>query len=215
VTYSIVARDPETGQLGVAVASRVLAIGALCPWIEAGVGVVATQAFVEVTYGPRTLSALRQGATPTGALEELIVADPQAATRQIAVVDGIGRVAVYDGEECLPEAGHVTGGQFSCQANMMRNSGVPETMAEAFVATEGPLVVRLLSALDAAEAAGGDFRGRQSSAVKVVSGRPEGRMGGMLIDLRVDDHPEPLVELRRLTELLRTSGWFGKDTANR
>jgi len=213
VTYSIVARDPETGQLGVGVASRVLAVGALCPWIESGVGAVATQSFVEVSYGPKALSALRQGSTPARALDELTAADPQAATKQVAVVDAKGRVAVHNGGQCIAEAGHVTGEQFSCQANMMRNRGIPEAMAEAFTATEGSLVVRLLNALDAAEAAGGDFRGRQSSAIKVVAKRPQGGMGGLLVDLRVDDHPEPLAELRRLTELLRTTGWFGQGKA--
>jgi uncharacterized Ntn-hydrolase superfamily protein len=210
VTYSIVARDPDTGQLGVGVASRVLAVGALCPWGEPGVGAVATQSFVELSYGTKTLSALRQGAAPALVLEELTDADPGAPTRQVAVVDATGRVAVHDGEQCIAEAGHVLGEQFSCQANMMRYPGVPEAMADAFARTKGSLVVRILSALDAAEAAGGDFRGRQSSAVKIVAKNSEDGLNGLLIDLRVDDHPEPLAELRRLMDLHTTGGWFGE-----
>lgn len=211
MTFSIVAHDPDTGQLGVGIASRVLAVGALGPWAEAGVGAVATQAFIEVSYGPKALAALRQGATPALALAELTSADPEAATRQVAVVDTAGRVAVHQGDQCIPEAGHVIGEQFSCQANMMRNPSVPEAMADAFTASAGPLVLCILNALDAAEAAGGDFRGRQSSAVKIVAGQPDGWLGGLLIDLRVDDHPEPMAELRRLTELHLTAGWFGAE----
>lgn len=209
MTFSIVARDPQTGELGVGVASRVLAVGALCPWLEPGVGAVATQSFVDVTYGRKALSALRRGTAPGHVLADLTSADPGAPTRQVAVLDVRGRVAVHDGEQCIPEAGHVTGEQFSCQANMMRHPGVPGAMADGFSSTRGSLTDRILSALDAAEAAGGDFRGRQSSAVKVVAPDPGGWLGGLVIDLRVDDHPEPLVELRRLTELHRTAGWFG------
>jgi uncharacterized Ntn-hydrolase superfamily protein len=210
VTYSIVARDPETGELGVGVASRVLAVGALCPWAEPGVGAVATQSFVDLSYGTKSLAGLRQGASPAIVLEELTTADAGAATRQVAVVDAMGRVAVHDGTECISEAGHVLGEQFSCQANMMRHRGVPEAMADAFATTDGSLVVRILSALDAAEAAGGDFRGRQSSAMKIVAKDPTEGMNGLLIDLRVDDHPAPLSELRRLMELHARGGWFGE-----
>lgn len=201
MTYSIVARDPAAGQLGVGVASHVLAVGAVCPWVEPGVGAVATQAFLEVSYGPRLLSALRQGVAPADALRDLTSADTLAPTRQVAVVDASGRLACHDGAQCVPEAGHLQAEGFSCQANMMRDPRVPEAMAAAFAASEGPLTGRILSALDAAESAGGDIRGRQSAAVKVVAEQPEGRIGGWLVDLRVDDHPEPLVELRRLAQL--------------
>jgi uncharacterized Ntn-hydrolase superfamily protein len=209
VTYSIVARDPATGELGVAVASRALAVGALCPGLEAGGGAVAPQAMVDVTCGAKALAALRQGTAPTALLAELMSADSEAAGRQVAVIDASGRVAVHDGEQCVPEAGHVVGEQFSCQANMMRNPQVPEAMADAFATSAGSLLDRMLHALDAAEAAGGDFRGRQSSAIKVVSADPGGRFGGLLVDLRVVDDPEPLVELRRFVDLYRTAGWFG------
>jgi uncharacterized Ntn-hydrolase superfamily protein len=170
---------------------------------------VATQSFVELSYGAKSLAALRDGTAPATVLEELTGADAGAATRQVAVIDAQGRIAVHDGSQCVPEAGSVLGEQFSCQANMMRRSGVPEAMADAFVTTSGPLAARILSALDAAEAAGGDFRGRQSSAVKIVANDPVEGINGLLIDLRVDDHPEPLSELRRLVDLHATGGWFG------
>ncbi len=203
MTYSIVARDPDSGQLGVAVQSHFLAVGGLCPWAAPEVGAVATQAMVEVTYGPRLLSALREGKEPEAALRELTAADNAAATRQVAAVDTSGRVAVHTGTDCIAEAGHRTGDGFSCQANMMRDPGVPDAMADAFSAASGDLANRLLAALDAAEAAGGDIRGRQSAAIKVVGGpgQTDGELSGWLLDVRVDDDAEPLRELRRLVRL--------------
>jgi uncharacterized Ntn-hydrolase superfamily protein len=201
VTYSIVARDPATGELGVAVQTHAQAVGSLCPVAEAGVGAVATQSIVDPAYGPRGLDALRAGESPADALVRLTAADEGAALRQVAIVDAAGRVATHTGARCIALAGHVTGDGFSCQANMMREPGVPEAMAAAFVAAHGPLPVRMLAALDAGQAAGGDIRGMQSAAMVVVAAGPAPPMHGRMIDRRVDDHPEPLVELRRLVEL--------------
>jgi uncharacterized Ntn-hydrolase superfamily protein len=215
LTYSIVARDPESGQMGVGVASHALAVGGLCPWGAPEVGVVATQAMVEVAYGPRLLDALRRGDAPEAALRELTDDDARADTRQVAVLDTTGRVAMHTGADCIPEAGHRPGDGFCCQANMMRDPGVPDAMADAFGAAEGPLVHRLLAALDAAEAAGGDIRGRQSAAIKVVAREPGGDLSGWLVDVRVDDDAEPLRELRRLVELHEATHSPGADAAAR
>jgi uncharacterized Ntn-hydrolase superfamily protein len=205
LTYSIVARDAGSGQLGVAVASHALGVGGLCPWVAPEVGAVATQAMVEVAYGPRLIDALRRSQSPEPALRELTDADAMAGIRQVAVVDATGRVAVHTGADCIPEAGHRTGDGFCCQANMMLGQGVPDAMADAFSVSKGPLVGRLLAALDAAEAAGGDIRGRQSAAIKVVAGEPGAEMSGWLLDVRIDDHAEPLHELRRLVRLHEAS----------
>ena len=203
MTYSIVARDSETGELGVAVQTHQPSVGALCPFAEAGIGAVATQSIVEPRYGPRGLDAMRAGETPTDALARLTAADDDRALRQVAFVDAQGRVVAHTGDRCIAHAGHVTGDGFSCQANMMRDPGVPDAMAAAFTASSGPLAQRLLAALDAAQVAGGDIRGMQSAALIVVA---EGRR----LDRRVDDHPTPLVELRRLVDLGRDNpeGWF-------
>ena len=205
MTYSIVARDPKSGQLGVAVATHALAVGGLCPWVAPEAGAVATQAMVEVGYGPRMIDALRQSRPPDAALNELLAADPAANVRQVAAVDVAGRVAVHTGARCIPVAGHVTGEGFSCQANMMRDPGVPEAMAETFAATKGPLVHRLLATLEAAQAAGGDIRGLQSAAMRVVAGIPGAEQSGWLLDVRIDDHDAPLAELTRLVLLHEAS----------
>jgi uncharacterized Ntn-hydrolase superfamily protein len=199
MTYSIVARDLETGALGVAVQSHWFSVGPLVPWAEPGVGAVATQANIEVSYGPRALDLLRAGRSAPEALAELIAADEHAGARQVAVVDAAGSVAVHTGPGCMPDAGHVTGDGFSCQANLMATAAVWPAMAAAFTSAPPPFARRLLAALDAAEAAGGDVRGRQSAAIVVVAGR--GERWQRLVDLRVEDHPEPLVELRRLVLL--------------
>jgi uncharacterized Ntn-hydrolase superfamily protein len=202
LTYSIVARDPETEQLGVAVATHALAVGGLCPWVAPEAGAVATQALVEVGYGPRMIDALRQSRPPEEALRALLHLDSAADVRQVAAVDATGRVAVHTGARCISVAGHRTGDGFSCQANMMRDPGVPEAMAESFAASTGrQLVHRLLAALDAAQAAGGDIRGLQSAAIKVVAGRPGAEQSGWLLDVRIDDHDQPLEELNRLVLL--------------
>ncbi len=201
MTYSIVARDAATGELGVAVQSHWFAVGPIVPWARAGVGAVATQANVEISYGPRALELLEVGAAPTDALERLLAEDPGGAGRQVAVVDARGRVAVHTGASCIPFAGHATGDGVSCQANMMAGERVWPAMLDTFGATEGPLTLRLMAALDAAEEAGGDIRGRQSAAILVVPA--EGSWWKRVISLHVEDHPDPLDELRRLVELHR------------
>jgi uncharacterized Ntn-hydrolase superfamily protein len=198
-TYSIVARDPETGELGVAVQSHWFSVGSIVSWAEPGVGAVATQSIAEPAYGPRLLERLRDGHGPREALDELLAADEQARVRQVAVVDREGARAVHTGEGCIPYAGHVEGEDFSAQANMMASPKVWPAMAEAFRGAGGPLTRRLLAALDAGESAGGDVRGRQSAALLVVpaGGEPWERT----VELRVEDHPQPLDELRRLLDL--------------
>ena len=198
-TYSIVARDPETGELGVAVQSHWFSVGSVVSWAEPGVGAVATQSIAEPAYGPRLLERLRNGEAPRGALDELLAADEQAAVRQVAVVDASGTVAVHTGDRCIAYAGHLEGGGFSAQANMMAGPDVPPAMAEAFTTSSGPLPRRLLDTLDAAEAAGGDVRGRQSAALVVVPA--EGEPWRRTVELRVEDHIDPLGELRRLLDL--------------
>jgi len=199
MTYSIVARDPETGELGVAVQSRSFNTGAVVPWGAPGVGVVATQSYTELSYGPLGLELLRAGKTPEQALAELITADEEAAYRQVAILDAEGRVAVHVGEACIPAAGFAAGEGFSAQANMVDSERVWESMAESFERSTGPLADRLLQALDAAEAAGGDWRGRQAGGILVVAA--EGEPWAREVDLRVDDHPDPLDELRRLVRM--------------
>jgi len=199
VTYSIVARDSRTGELGVAVQSHWFAVGASVPWARPGVGAIATQANIEVSYGPRALELLDAGGAAPDVLARLLSQDPGAAGRQVAVVDAAGRVAAHTGSACIPLAGHVTGDGVSCQANIMAGDGVWPAMLDAFTATDGPLTPRLLDALDAAEAAGGDIRGRQSAALLVVPAT--GDWWETVISLHVEDHPEPLAELRRLVEL--------------
>ena len=199
VTYSIVARDPSSGELGVAVQSHFFSVGSLCPWVEPGVGAVATQSEVLVSYGPLGLDRMRAGTPPAEALRQLLADDENAAKRQVAFVSASGDVGVHTGDRCIAEAGHLTGEGWSVQANMMRDVGVPEAMADAFTQSEGDLSTRLLDALDAAEAAGGDIRGRQSACVLVAPS--EGPAWERRVNVRVDDHAEPLVEVRRLVEL--------------
>jgi uncharacterized Ntn-hydrolase superfamily protein len=203
-TYSIVARDAATGQLGVAVQSHWFSVGAVVPWAEAGVGAVATQSFAEPSYGPLGLTLMRSGKTAQQALDALVVADPQAATRQVAMVDARGGVAVHTGDRAIAAAGHHAGVDYSVQANLMRNDTVWGAMSAAFEGAPGDLAERLLAALEAGERAGGDIRGRQSAALLVVSGQPSGKPWvDRLFDLRVEDHAQPLVELRRLVGLQR------------
>jgi uncharacterized Ntn-hydrolase superfamily protein len=199
MTYSIVARDPETGELGVAVQSRAFNTGAVVPWGAPGVGVVATQSYTELSYGPLGLELLRDGKTPEQALAELVAADEDSEYRQVAILDTEGRVAVHVGEACIPAAGFAAGDGFSAQANMVDSQRVWESMAESFERSEGPLADRLLDALDAAEAAGGDWRGRQAGGILVVAA--EGESWAREFDLRVDDHSDPLGELRRLVRM--------------
>ncbi|MDQ3107796.1 MAG: DUF1028 domain-containing protein [Actinomycetota bacterium] len=205
MTYSIVARDPATGELGVAVQSHYFGVGPVVPWLRPGVGAVATQAMVEIAYGPRTLDLLAAGHTPQAALDELTAADEAAAIRQVATVDVTGAVATHTGSRCIAEAGHRNGDGWSVQANMMTNPTVPDAMAAAYLGAgdDGDLASRLLAALDAAEDAGGDIRGRQSAALVVVGGDAGLPAWDRIYDVRVDDSPEPLVELRRLVGMRR------------
>ena len=206
MTFSIVAWDPASAppEWGVAVASKFLAVGAAVPWAAAGAGAVATQALANLAYGPEGLAQLRTGASAEEVIASLTEADEEAAHRQVGIVDGSGGAATYTGPECLDWAGGVKGEGFCCQGNILVGPQVVERMAEAFEATEGELTVRLLAALAAGDAAGGDRRGRQSASVYVV--REGGGYGGGIdraVDLRVDDHPTPVDELRRLFELHR------------
>jgi len=201
-TYSIVAIDKKSGEMGVAVQSHWFSVGSVVTWAEAGVGVVATQAFVEVSYGPLGLALMRGGKTPQQALKSLLATDPRPEVRQVAMLDIRGRVAAHTGRKCLPEAGHITGRGFSAQGNIMRNRRVWKAMASTFRRSKGSLAERLVAALESAERAGGDLRGRQSAALLVVkvngSGMP---WQGKVVDLRVEDNPQPLVELRRLLRI--------------
>lgn len=203
-TYSIVARDSVTGQLGVAVQSHWFSVGALVPWAKAGVGAVATQSFVEASYGPLGLELMRLGRSAQQALAALAATDEGRDVRQVAMVDARGRVAAHTGENCIFAAGHHTGAQYSVQANLMENPTVWDAMARAYENAEGDLAERLLAALEAAETEGGDIRGRQSAALLIVGGEPTGRpWRDRLFDLRVEDHPQPVAELRRLVDLQR------------
>jgi uncharacterized Ntn-hydrolase superfamily protein len=198
-TYSIVARDPDTGQLGVAVQSHWFSVGSLVAWAEAGVGAVATQSFIEVRYGVAGLELMRTGLSAQRTLDALRLADPNPEVRQVAMIDAQGNIGAFTGKHCIPYAGDLQGENFSVQANLMINEGVPQAMAEAFRKARGSLAERMLAALDAAQAAGGDIRGMQSAALLVVRGKSTGRpWEDRLVDLQVEDSPAPLKELRRL-----------------
>lgn len=199
MTYSIVARDPATGELGVAVQSHWFSVGSVVPWAEPAVGAVATQSMADPSYGPNALDLLRQGMRAEAALAQLVRADGGQAVRQVAIADAHGGVAVHTGRRCVQFAGHEAGRGFVCAANMMRHEGVPQAMARAYSTAIGELPDRLLAALDAAEDCGGDVRGRQSAAMIVVRARDE--LWHRTIDLRVEDSAFPLVELRRLLRL--------------
>ncbi|HEX2234252.1 MAG TPA: DUF1028 domain-containing protein, partial [Thermoleophilaceae bacterium] len=205
MTYSIVARDPASGELGVAVQSHFFGVGPVVAFAEAGVGAVATQAIVDPAYGPRGLDLMRgAGSSAPETLHRLLSEDPQEPHRQVAMLDRWGRVAVHTGGKCIAFAGHAVGEQSSAQANIMRDRGVPEAMVGAFRHEQGDLAARLLAALDGAQAAGGDLRGCQSAALLVVAARPGGGPSQERpFDLRVEDHHEPLRELRRLVDLKR------------
>jgi len=201
-TYSIVALDRKTNQIGVAVQSHWFAVGALCPWIEPGVGVIATQSIAEVSYGPKGLALLREGKHAQQALSELLEADDGKELRQVAVVDAQGNIAAHTGKRCIAEAGHQIGDSFSTQANMMLNNTVWSAMASVFENTQGNLSNRLLSALQAAQSAGGDIRGKQSASLLVSENiKDDTPWKHILADLRVDDHPDPIKELKRLLDI--------------
>ena len=205
-TYSIVARDPETGEIGVAVQSHWFSVGSVVPWAEAGVGAVATQSMVEPAYGPNGLELMRAGKPAPEALKELVAADTNRDIRQVALIDAAGRVAAHTGSRCIAFAGREIDreGQFSVQANLMSNEDVWPAMAHVFRQAKGDLADRLIAALEAAEKVGGDVRGRQSAAIVVVAGKSTGKPWiDRKFDLRVEDHPQPVVELKRLVKLQR------------
>jgi uncharacterized Ntn-hydrolase superfamily protein len=203
-TYSIVARDPKTGEIGVAVQSHWFAIGPLVPWAESGVGAVATQSFVDPSYGKLGLDLMKAGRSGPDALKGLLAADENREVRQVASIDVQGKVSAHTGSKCIPMAGHHVGEGYSVQANLMLDEKVWPAMSKAFESAQGDLAQRMLVALEAAQAAGGDIRGKQSAALIVVSGKPTGKpWQDRVFDLRVDDHPEPIAELRRLVNLQR------------
>jgi uncharacterized Ntn-hydrolase superfamily protein len=203
-TYSIVARDPATGQLGVAVQSHAFSVGSIVTWAEAGVGAVATQSLARLDYGPEGLALMRQGHSAQQALAARLADDPGREVRQVAMVDAAGSVAAHTGSQCIQPAGHIVGEGYSVQANLMLNDTIWPAMQRAYESASGDLVERLLAALDAAQAAGGDIRGQQSAALLVVEGeRKEKPYDGRLFELRVEDSPQPLQELRRLVQLKR------------
>ena len=201
-TFSIVAFEPETDSLGVAVQSRFLAVGSVVPWARAGVGAVATQAMANYNYGPHGLDLMSEGNSAEQAVQALTSADEDREHRQIGVVDALGRASTFTGSECFDWAGGVTGEHYAAQGNILVGRETVEAMASTYEQTDGDLAARLLSALDAGQGAGGDSRGKQSAALLVV--REGGGYGGdneRVVDLRVDDHPEPIRELIRIRDL--------------
>ncbi len=214
-TFSIVARDSVTGQMGVAVQTHWFAVGTRVAWAEAGVGAIATQSFTNVSFGPRGLALLKKGMTAEAVLKQLIASDEGSDVRQVGIIDSKGRSASWTGEKCIREAGHLVGKNFSAQANLMLTGKVWPAMAIAFQENSGPLAERMLAALEAGQAAGGDIRGRQSAALLVVKADvPEHAWQGREIDLRVDDHKTPIAELKRLLKVHRAYEHMNKgDTA--
>ena len=201
-TFSIVGFDPETDSLGVAVQSKFLAVGSVVPWARAGVGAVATQAMANYNHGPHGLELMARGKTADETVEGLTFADEDREHRQIGAVDGRGRAATFTGSECFEWAGGVTGEYYAAQGNILVGGETVEAMARTYTETQGDLATRLLSALDAGQTAGGDSRGKQSAALLVV--REGGGYGGdneRVVDLRVDDHPDPIKELMRIRDL--------------
>lgn len=220
MTYSIVARDPATGAFGVGVQSHFFGVGPVVPWVQAGVGVIATQAAVNVSFGPIGLELLRSGRSADEVIAALVASDAGEAERQVAVVDREGRAAAHTGARCIPAAGHKIGAGFSVQGNLLRADTVWPAMADAFETTLSlTFSERLLAALDAAEAAGGDVRGRQSAALVIVdAATASAPWAGRLLDVRVDDHRDPLPELRRLaatSEAYRLMGELDAPTDDR
>ncbi len=202
-TFSIVAVDTVTGEIGAAVQSHWFSVGSIVTWAEPGVGAVATQSFVDPSYGPRGLYLMRTGTPAPEALSALLRADPDSQVRQVAMIDAAGRVAAHTGSRDIPAAGQHVGNGYSVQANLMRNDRIWPAMAHAFETTEGDLAARMLAALEAGQEAGGDIRGQQSAALVVVSGDPDAQPWERVFDLRVEDHPTPIAELRRLVHVAR------------
>jgi uncharacterized Ntn-hydrolase superfamily protein len=208
-TYSIVARDPETGEMGVAVQSHWFSVGTVVSWGEAGVGVVATQSFVNPAFGPDGIELLKSGMTADQVVDKLIADDEGRDVRQLAIIDVNGNVKSYTGKNCIPGAGNIVGENYSVQANLMLNEKVPGAMSKAFEESKGPLAERLMAALFAAQEVGGDIRGKQSAAILVLKGRSTEKVWeDRLIDLRVEDSPEPLKELARLLKVHQAYGYM-------
>lgn len=205
MTYSIVARDPGTGRFGVAVQSHYLGVGPVVPWLEAGVGAIATQASVNVSFGPMGLEMLRAGQAADAVVAALVAGDEQAPVRQLGVVDNEGRAAAHTGADCIPACGHLVRDGFTVQGNLLERDTCWPAMAAAYeraLAEEAPFVERLLLAMEAAEAEGGDVRGRQSAAIMLVSAELQpAPWRGRLMDLRIEDHPDPVPELRRIVTM--------------
>jgi uncharacterized Ntn-hydrolase superfamily protein len=205
VTYSIVARDPETGRFGIAVQSHFLGVGPVVPWLEAGVGAVATQASVNVSFGPMGLELLRAGTAAEAVVAALVASDELASVRQLGVVDSQGRAAAHTGVECIPACGHLVRDGFTVQGNLLERDSCWPAMAAAYergLAEGAPFAERLLRAMEAAEMEGGDVRGRQSAALMIVAADPgAAAWRGRLMDMRIEDHPDPVPELRRIVTL--------------
>ncbi|MEW6049480.1 MAG: DUF1028 domain-containing protein [Candidatus Zixiibacteriota bacterium] len=209
-TYSIVCYDSTTGQFGAAVQSHWFKVSDVI-WLEPGVGAVATQSLVEFSYGPLGLAMMKNGKSARQALAGLLASDSANAVRQVAMIDRHGIVATHTGSRCIAEAGHHVGKFYSCQANLMRNATVWDAMAKAFEQTTGDLADRMMAALEAAQKEGGDIRGMQSAAMVVVSGTPTGMpWRDRIVDIRVDDSPQPLAELRRLLDITRAYDLMNK-----
>lgn len=203
-TYSIVARDPETGEMGVAVQSHWFSVGSIVAWGEAGVGVVATQSFVNPSFGPRGLELMKSGMSAEEALDLLIASDEGREFRQLALLDVKGNVKAFTGNKCIEGAGHIVGKNYSVQANLMLNDLVPNAMADAFENTKGPLAERMVAAMEAAQNVGGDIRGQQSASILVVRGNSTGNLWeDRMIDLRVEDNSQPVNEIKRLLKVYR------------
>lgn len=210
-TFSIVARDTVTGDMGVAVQSHWFSVGSIVSWGKAGVGVVATQSFVNPSFGPRGLSLLENGLTPKMAVKTLLELDEGRDVRQLAILDVHGNVEAYTGNNCIEAAGHLIGDNFSVQANLMEKNTVWPAMAEAFKNKKGSLAERMLSAMEAAQNEGGDIRGKQSVAILVVKGKSSGNSWeDNIVDLRIEDHENPLKEMRRILTIHKAYEYMNK-----
>ena len=210
-TYSIVAKDTVTGEMGVAVQSNWFSVGSLVTWGKAGVGVVATQAFVNPSFGPRGLNLLENGLSAHHAVKTLIDLDEGRDFRQLAILDAEGNVEAYTGANCIAEAGHITGKNYAVQANLMDKNSVWPAMAKAFEQAKGTLAERLMAALEAAQQEGGDIRGKQSAAILVVKAESTGNSWeDKVVDLRIEDHPDPITEMRRLLTVQKAYDFMNK-----
>ena len=203
-TFSIVAIDKEAGEMGVAVQSHWFSVGSIVAWAEPGVGAIATQSLVNVSFGPRGLELLKSGKMPQEVLQELLNSDDGKAFRQVSIINTNGDVSTHTGEKCIADASHITGDGYSVQANMMLNDKVVPAMSEAFKNSTGPLAERMIEALKAAQKAGGDIRGQQAASLLIVKTKSTGKIWeDRLIDLRVEDHPEAVNEIARLLKVFR------------